>query len=135
MLGCAPEGQWSPQEGLALLWAAFAAQARQEDPEGYWLARLCPEATAYELQRLMQTGRTEYATDNGPALVRWVVESHMPHWPRKYRRRALRVLTDWAVACGAPRSQVQLLLKLEQLQRSKATQRVRSVRRGDRPPR
>jgi hypothetical protein len=127
--------QWSIQEGLALLWAAFAAQAQQEDAEGYRLARLCPEATAYELQRLMHAGRAWYAAEGGLALVQRLIENHMPHWPRTYRRRTLQVLTDWAIACGAPRNQVQLLLKLEQLQAGKPTQRACSARKGDRPPR
>lgn len=66
------------------------------------------------------------------ALVTWVLEDRAPRWSRQQRRHVLQVLTEWAVACGAPPLQLRVLVQLEQVEQRR---RRRAGRYGDRPPR
>ncbi len=93
---------------------------------------LAPEVASSRRRAALEAVGTLFEAGLGMALVAWVLEVRALRWSRRQRRHVLQVLTDWAVACGAPREQLQLLFKLEQLD----SWRAREVGRyGDRPPR
>lgn len=117
---------------MAVLCLAFASQADQVDNLERWMQALTPEVASSRRRAAFEAVRTLFEAGLGMALVAWVLEVRAPRWSRRQRRHVLQVLTDWAVACGAPWEQLQILFRLEQLDGLRA----REVGRyGDRPPR
>ncbi|MDQ7039833.1 MAG: hypothetical protein Q9M35_02740 [Rhodothermus sp.] len=123
---------WRFPEEMAALCLAFAIQADQADNLERWMQALTPEVASSRRRAALEAVRMFFEAGLGMALVAWVLEVRAPRWSRRRRRHVLQVLTDWAVACGAPREQLQILFKLEQLD----SLRGREIGRyGDRPPR
>ncbi|SHK06028.1 hypothetical protein [Rhodothermus profundi] len=123
---------WGFLEEVSVLCLLFAAQSeRRTDPE-VWLKRLAPEASASHRKAALEAAQTLFRAGCGMALVTWVLEDRAPRWSRQQRRHVLQVLTEWAVACGAPPLQLRVLVQLEQVEQRR---RRRAGRYGDRPPR
>ena len=123
---------WEFPEEVAVLCLSFAVQSGQAKECLSWMEKLVPEVPGYRRKVALAAAQRLFAKGYGAALTAWVLEDRVPRWPRRRRQHVLQVLTDWAVACGAPPEQLRVLLQLEQVAQRR---RREAGRYGDRPPR
>ena len=123
---------WEFPEEAAVLCLSFAAPTGQVSEHASWMAKLAPEASASRRRAALEAAQRLFEKGYGAALTTWVLEDRAPRWSWRRRQHVLQVLTDWAVACGAPPEQLRVLFHLEQLGQRR---RREAGRYGDRPPR
>ncbi|ACY48765.1 hypothetical protein [Rhodothermus marinus] len=123
---------WEFPEEAAVLCLSFAGPSGQGADHTGWLEQLTPDVSPPRRRMALEAVQRFFKKGYGAALTRWVLEDRAPRWSWRRRQHVLQVLTDWAVACGAPPEQLRVLFHLEQLGQRR---RREAGRYGDRPPR